>query len=79
MRIPDDVRNELAKISGKNGNVPVIMTIGKTSWPSTSMSMGNQKWFVGVKTDVRTKESVKEGDTVSVKIAPDETRLNKGE
>lgn len=39
------------------------------------MSMGAQQWFVAVKADVRKKESIAEGDTVSVKIAPDFDRL----
>lgn len=77
-RIPDDIRAKLAKASGKNGNVPVLVTIGKTTWPSTSMSMGSQQWFVGIKTDVRIKESLSEGDTTKILIEPDRGRLKKG-
>ncbi len=75
VRLPDEVLKELRSATGKNGNVPVLVKIGKTGWPSTTMSMGAQQWFVAVKADVRKKESIAEGDTVSVKIAPDFDRL----
>ena len=75
IRLSDEVRSELRILSGKNGNVPVLMTIGKSTWPSTTMSMGEQQWFVAVKADVRTAENIAEGDTVSVTITPDFERL----
>jgi hypothetical protein len=39
------------------------------------MSMGEQRWFVAVKADIRKTENVSEGDTVSVRIAPDIERI----
>ena len=75
VRIPDDVRGTLREESGKNGNVPVIATVGKTSWPSTTMSMGQQRWFVAVKAEVRKREAIAEGDAVSVRIEPDFERI----
>ena len=75
MRLSPDVQADLQKLSGKNGNVPVVVTIGKTSWPSTTMSMGNQQWFVGVKAVVRQAEELAEGDAVSVSMVPDQSRL----
>lgn len=77
VRLTPEVCEQLREMSGKNGNVPVIMTIGKTSWPSTTMSMGEQQWFVAVKAEVRKAESIAEGDNVTVKIAPDTDRLKK--
>jgi translation initiation factor IF-1 len=75
VRIPDNVRVELRDMSGKSGNVPVLVTIGKSTWSSTTMSMGEQRWFVAVKADIRKTENVSEGDTVSVRIAPDIERI----
>ncbi len=75
VRIPNDVRLQLVKMSGKKGNTSVLVTIGKTTWSSTSMSMGNQQWFVAVKAAVRAAESLTEGDSVKVSIAPDLERL----
>lgn len=75
VRVPDDVHATLRQDSGKNGNVPVHVTIGKSTWPSTTMSMGEQRWFVAVKAAVRKAEGIAEGDTVSVSISPDFDRL----
>jgi hypothetical protein len=75
VRISDDIRADLREISGKSGNVPVVVTIGKSTWPSTTMSMGEQRWFVAVKADIRKTEGVSEGDTISVRIAPDIERI----
>lgn len=75
VRISDDACKELREIAGKNGNVPVVAKIGKTQWPSTLMSMGNQQWFIAVKLEVRKAESIKEGDELVMKLAPDIDRL----
>lgn len=77
VRLTPDVREQLRAMSGKNGNVPVRLTIGKTTWLSTTMSMGEQQWFVAVRADIRKAESIAEGDSVTVKIAPDADRLMK--
>ncbi len=75
VRIPDNVRSGLRSASGKNGNVPVLVTIGKSTWPSTTMSMGGQRWFVAVKADIRKTENILEGDTVSIRIVPNLERI----
>lgn len=76
MRLSPDVLKKLREIVGENGNVPVVVTIGKTSWLSTIMSMGEQRWFVAVGVGVRKIENIAEGDRVSVVIAPDFDRLS---
>lgn len=73
--IPDEVRVELQKQAGKRGSIPVLVTVGKSSWPSTTMSMGNQRWFIAVKSEIRKTEKLKAGDGVEVKILPDLYRL----
>jgi len=75
IRVPDDVHVKLQSTSSKNGNVPVTVNIGSTTWPSTTMSMGQQRWFIGVKAKVRHAENITEGGTISVTMTPDPTRL----
>lgn len=75
VHIPDNVRADLRDMSGKSGNVPVLVTIGKSTWSSTTMSMGEQRWFVAVKADIRKTENVSEGDMASIRIAPDLERI----
>lgn len=75
VRLPNDVLNLLREISRKNGNVPVRVTVGKTVWPSTIMSIGDQQWFVAVKASVRKQESIGLGDKIKVGIEPDFSRL----
>lgn len=77
VQIPSDILGKLRDEAGKNGNVPVYVEVGRTTWPSTTMSMGEQRWFVAVKADVRQAENIVEGDIVSVKITPDFERLKK--
>lgn len=77
VRLPEDVLTGLRESSGRNGNVPVIVTIGKTTYPTTTMSMGSQQWFFAIKAEIRKVEAIAEGDTVKVRITPDSKRLNK--
>lgn len=42
---------------------------------TTIMSMGNQKWFVAIKADIREKENINKGDEVDINISLDEARL----
>jgi hypothetical protein len=77
IRLPDDMLLKLRAAAGKNGNVPILATIGNTTWPTTIMSMGDQRWFLAVSAHVRKTESLGEGSSVSITIAPDESRLKK--
>ena len=74
--LPSEITGKLHDESGKNGNVPVIVTIGKSTYPTTIMSMGDQRWFFAVKAAVRKAEGIANGDTVSVAIVPDVGRLS---
>jgi hypothetical protein len=76
VRMPDAILGDLRRMSGKNGNVPVYVTIGKSTWPSTTMSMGEQRWFVAIKADVRKAEGISEGNMVAVRIAADFKRIS---
>lgn len=73
--IPNDALRELREIAGKNGNIPVLATIGNSTWPTTIMSMGDQRWFVAVKAAVRSAEGVDKGSQATVSLVPDFERL----
>lgn len=77
IRLSKDVLQALRAAADKNGNVPIMATIGKTTWPTTIMSSGQQQWFFAVNAKVRKAENVTKSDNVSVIIKPDETRLKK--
>lgn len=76
VRLPGDIREELETQSGKKGPVPVMVKIGKTSYSTTTMSMGEGQWFVAVKAAVRKAELLNEGDAVMMLIEPDLVRLS---
>lgn len=73
--LPPEITQRLRDEAGKNGNVPVMVTIGKTTYPTTIMSMGQQRWFFAVKADVRKAENITDGDTVTISIEPDLKRM----
>lgn len=75
VRLTQDLLEELRKLAGKNGNVPILATVGGTTWKTTIMSMGEQQWFFALGADVRKTENISEGDAVVVKITPDFTKL----
>ncbi len=74
--IPLGIHKKLQGQAKKNGNVPVLITIEKTSWPTTTMSMGKGRWFVAIKADVRKAETLIAGDNVEIAISPDLSRLH---
>lgn len=73
--LSQDMLNNLRAYAGKNGSLPVVVTLGKTTYPTTVMSRGNQQWYVAIKSDVREAENVHEGDTITLRISPDFTRI----
>lgn len=77
--LPEPVRDQLKSQSGKNGNVPVLVTIGQTTYSSTTMSMGQQRWFVAINASVRKAESISNNDVAHIAITPDWTRLKTDE
>lgn len=77
VRLTPDIVSSLRDTAGKNGNVPVLATIGKATWPTTIMSMGQQRWFFAVNAAVRKSENIAEGDEVSVTMVPDFEKLKK--
>lgn len=50
------------------GLVPIRVTLGKTSWDTSLLPMGDGTHFVALKAVVRKKEKVSLGDKVSLKF-----------
>lgn len=73
--LPPEILSQLRDEAGKNGNVPVMVTIGETTYSTTIMSMGQQRWFFAVNATVRKVEDISDGDEVLVSILPDFKKL----
>lgn len=75
IRLPASTLADLRASSNKNGTIPILVTIGDSTWPTTIMSMGEQRWFFAVGADIRKDESLGEGDKVPVQVRVDRDRL----
>lgn len=73
--IPPEINQKLRGEISKKGNIPVLVTIGKTTYPATTMSMGQQRWFFPIAAKIRAVEGITVGDQISITIAPDSDRL----
>jgi hypothetical protein len=71
---PKDVA-ELRKMTGKKGNIPLVITLDESVWHSTMMSMGQQQWFVAIKADVRASQKIEANDTITLTICPDMDKI----
>ena len=48
-------------------SVPVMVTVGKTAWRTSIFPMKKDHYFIPLKKEVRKKEDIEEGDTITVK------------
>lgn len=73
LTLPERISEEIQAVTGMFrkafGSVPVVATIGKTSW-STSIfpEKKSHTYVLPLKADVRKKEGLEAGDTVKVRI-----------
>src|SRR3989344_6510489 len=65
----EDIKKTFGALSRGWGSLPVVVTIGNTSW-KTSIFPDNKAgtYFLPLKADVRKKEKIKKGDTVSFSV-----------
>lgn len=73
--IPPEINKKLRDEISKKGNIPVLVTIGKTTYPATTMSMGRQRWFFPIAAKIRAAEGITVDDQISVTVTPDSDRL----
>lgn len=48
------------------GSVPVMATVGKTTWRTSIFPMKKDHYFIPLKKQVRKKEDIFEGDTITI-------------
>ena len=69
--VPEDdaaaIQDVAAAITYGWGMIPVAVTIGATTW-TTSLWPKDGRYIVPIKTDVRRKEGLDVGDTVTVRL-----------
>lgn len=71
--LPRDISNEIG-IRYKNqkkgwGSIPVLVTVGKTSWETSIFpDKKSQSYLLPMKSEVRKKEGIVDGDKVAVSI-----------
>ena len=75
VRLHADILESLRTSANKNGNVPIRVTVGATTWPTTIMSMGEGRWFFAVSASVRKAENLQEGDQIRAVVEPDWEKL----
>ncbi len=63
----DDLEATVATVSYGWGMIPVTVRVGDTEW-DTALWPKDDHYIVPLKADVRQAESLREGDTVTVKL-----------
>lgn len=69
--VPDDGCRELHRVSGRVtygwGMIPAVVTVGSSTW-STALWPKDGRYIVPVRTEIRRREEVDEGDIVTVRL-----------
>jgi hypothetical protein len=68
-RVPPTVRQQLAE-HGRRGVIPVVATIGGTSWDASLMPWADGAAQIVVKRDVREREGLTLGQSLLISIRP---------
>lgn len=64
----DEIKKEYIWPRRGFGAIPVFVTVGKTSWRTSIFPDKDGTYLLPLKKDVRKKEGIKVGDTISVSI-----------
>ena len=65
-----DIKEKFGKSRRGWGSIPVTVTIGKTSWKTSIFpDRKSNAYLLPLKADVRKKEEISQGDTVSFTLA----------
>jgi hypothetical protein len=67
IRVPK-VYTEMTKGMAIRGLVPIIATIGKTSWKTSLLPMGNGTHFIALNAKVRKSETLEIGQRIKIKF-----------
>jgi hypothetical protein len=63
--VPTDLSKPLEHLADRV-LIAVTATVGKTSWPTSLLPMGDGTHFIALPTKVRTKEKLELGDKVAI-------------
>jgi hypothetical protein len=70
--VPDDGCRRIQQVAGEVsygwGMIPAVVTLGSTTWP-TALWPKDGRYLVPLRTQVRQREEIDEGDTVTVRLA----------
>lgn len=69
VHVPKEVRNAYKQYE-KRGIVHVTVTVGSTTWDGSMLPWADGSAQISVNKNVRNKESLRLGDTVSVSVLP---------
>lgn len=70
--VPEDIADEIFKAvpAGPWRFAPVTAKVGKTEWRTSLLPLGQGKYFIALKAQVRKAEGIFAGDTVVLQIRP---------
>jgi hypothetical protein len=65
IRIPLSITKELLHLADR-GLIPIRATVGKSSWDTSLLPMGDGTHFIAINARVRKKEGVEVGDSITI-------------
>ena len=65
IRVPITITKELL-YKADRGLIPIKATVGKSSWNTSLLPMGDGTHFIALNAKVRKKEGVEVGDTITI-------------
>jgi hypothetical protein len=66
--VPSELSKPLEHLADR-GLIAVTATVGKSSWPTSLLPMGDRTHFIALPAKVRIKEKLSRGDDVEVSFA----------
>jgi hypothetical protein len=69
VHVPIEIRQALKHLE-KRGTIPVVVTIGETSWEASLLPWADGSAQIVVKKEIRTKEHLELGQKLHVSVAP---------
>ena len=69
VQVPDRLRDQLT-VRAQRGLIPVTVTVGASSWPTSLLPKGDGTHFIALNAKVREAENIELGDRVRVSFVP---------
>ena len=69
IRIPTKITKKLLHLSDR-GLIPINATVGKTSWKTSLLPMGDGTHFIALNAKVRKKENIELGTEITIYFYP---------